>query len=94
MNRIVHNADASRYELYVDDTLASIAEYRRVGSRLIFDHTETDRAFRGRGLAAELVEWAMNDVRERRLSVVPRCWFVRQFLDEHPEYREIVDVAA
>jgi predicted GNAT family acetyltransferase len=94
MSRVVHNADESRYELFVDDKLASIAEYRRVGSRMIFHHTETATAFRGRGLAAELVEWAMTDVREQKLSVVPQCWFVRDFLDDHPEFQELVDAAA
>jgi predicted GNAT family acetyltransferase len=90
MARIVHNADKSRYELFVDDELATVAEYRRSGSRMIFHHTETAGAFRGRGLAAELVEWALNDVREQKLSVVPQCWFVRDFVDDHPEYQELV----
>lgn len=94
MRRIIHNADRSRYELYEDDTLASFAEYRPFDDRLIFHHTETAREFRGRGLAAELVEWALEDVRERNLKVVPRCWFVEEFIDDHPEYRDLVDEAA
>ena len=90
MDRIVHNEPANRYELFVDGELASIAEYRRSGDRLVFHHTETGHAFRGRGLAAQVVEFAMNDVRDKELTVVPRCWFVRQFLDDHPEYREVL----
>lgn len=94
MNQIVHNAEANRYELYCEGELASLAEYRRAGSRMIFDHTETRPQFQGRGLAAEVVEYAMKDVRERELTVVPQCWFVRQFIDEHPEYGDLLDTAA
>ena len=93
MNRICHNADEKRYELFVDDKLASIAEYRLAGDRIVFSHTETATEYRGRGLAAELVEWALNDVRKQGLTVVPRCWFVAEFLDDHPEYRDLVAAA-
>lgn len=93
MSHIVHNTDAGRYELYVNDELASISEYRRSGSRMVFHHTETRDRFRGRGLAAELVEWAMNDVREQNITVVPSCWFVRDFLRDHPEYQDLVAAA-
>ena len=88
---IVHNEPAERYELFLDGRLASIAEYHRRGDRLFFDHTETDRRFRGRGLADRLVDAALKDVRARGdLSVVPRCWFVADFVQGHPEYRDLV----
>lgn len=90
MTRIGHNAVTKQYELYVDDELASIAEYRLAEDRVVFFHTETRPEFRGRGLAAELVEWALNDVRKRGLTVVPRCWFVADFVDDHPEFRDLV----
>ena len=88
--KIVHNAEASRYELFVEDQLASIAEYNRRGDQLFFDHTETAIRFRGRGLAERLVRAALDDVRKQGLGVVPRCWFVAEFVQEHPEYRDLV----
>ncbi len=90
MTRITHNTEQSRYELFADDTLASVADYRIEGDRVVIFHTETADEFRGRGLAAELVEWALNDVRDRGLSVVPQCWFVADFIDDHPEYKDLV----
>jgi predicted GNAT family acetyltransferase len=89
--RIVHNTERQRYELFEDETLASVVEYRPAGDRIVFDHTETARTFRGRGLAAVLVEWALNDVRKRRLSVVPQCSFVADFLEKHPEFEDLRD---
>lgn len=90
MARITHNPDRHRYELFVDDALASFAEYRLDGDSVVIFHTETAGAFRGRGLAAELVEWALNDVREKGQTVVPQCWFVADFIQDHPEYRDLV----
>jgi predicted GNAT family acetyltransferase len=89
-SRVVHNDDASRYELYVEGELASIADYRRQDGALVMHHTETRGAFRGRGLAATLVRGALDDVRERKLRVVPSCWFVADFIEAHPEYADLV----
>lgn len=94
MNRIVHHTDESRYELYVDEELASFADYRTEDDHLDFHHTETAEEFRGRGLAAELVEWALKDVRDRGLKIVASCWFVADFIKDHPEYQELLSPEA
>ncbi len=90
MTRITHNADQNRYELFLNDALASVAEYRLDGEKVVIFHTETSHQFRGRGIAAELVQWTLNDIRERGLTVVPDCWFVADFINAHPEYRDLV----
>ena len=52
-------------------------------------HTETPPAARGRGLASQLVQGALDNARSRGLKVVPVCWFVRDYLVKHPEYRDL-----
>lgn len=94
MSRVIHNSAESRYELYLDDQLVSVADYRAEDDHLVFDHTETEPNFRGRGLAAALVEWALNDVRKRGLKVVPQCWFVADFIEARPEYKDLLSPAA
>jgi predicted GNAT family acetyltransferase len=88
--RVVRNDDANRYELYVNAELASIADYRRTGGTLDIHHTETRDGFRGRGLAALLIRNVLDDVRERRLTVVPSCWFVADLIEANPEYADLV----
>ena len=88
--RMVHNTGRQRYELFVGSDLASIAEYTDVGDALVFDHTETNSRFRGRGLAAKVVAFALDDVREQGRSIVPACWFVADFVDDHPEYSDLL----
>jgi predicted GNAT family acetyltransferase len=88
--QMVRNDDAERYELWVGGELASLADYRRRGDVLEMHHTETRDAFRGQGLAAQLVRGALDDVRERGLKIVPSCWFVADFIDANGGYADLV----
>ena len=40
--------------------------------------------------AAQLVRYALDDVRRSGRPVVATCWYVADFIDEHPEYRDLV----
>ncbi|MEY2588917.1 MAG: uncharacterized protein QOJ67_901 [Acidimicrobiaceae bacterium] len=92
-NAVRHNAEASRYELYVDGELAGIAEYMITGDRIVFPHTEIDPSRRGQGLGAELVRGALDDVKPTGRAVVPRCWYVAEFIDANPEYQPLLKTA-
>lgn len=83
------NTARSRYELIVDEQVIGIADYRIDGDQVIFPHTEILAHLRGRGYGARLVQGALDDVRAAGRTVVARCWFVAQFLDEHPEYADL-----
>ncbi len=88
--RIVHNEGANRYELQVRGEVASLAAYRREGSTLVFDHTETLPAYGGRGFARKLVTEALEDVRRNGLQIVPRCWFVADIVESDPSYTDLL----
>ena len=92
-NEVRHNIEASRYELYVDGALTGIADYRIDGDRIVFPHTEIKASQRGNGLGAVLVRGALEDVLPSGRTVVPRCWYVAEFIDEHPEYQGLVATA-
>jgi predicted GNAT family acetyltransferase len=89
---VVRNDDLARYEIRVDGNVVGFSEYRpRPGNRQVFVHTEIDPEYRGQDLAALLVEGALDDSRRLGYTVVPVCPFVRRFIDEHPEYADLVD---
>ena len=88
--RVENNPAESRYELYVDGKVAGIADYAVQGDRIVFPHTEIDPAKRGNGLGAMLVRGALDDVRGSGRAVVPTCWFVAAFIDEHAEYADLL----
>jgi predicted GNAT family acetyltransferase len=87
---VVHDADGSRYEYVEDGRVLAIADYRRVGEQVVMHHTETRASHRGRGIGETLVAGALDDVRAHDLRVVPTCWFVAEFIDTHPEYRDLL----
>ena len=84
------NADRGRYELTVDGELAGISDYRDRGGRRIFVHTEVDPAFSGRGLGNRLAAGVLDDAASRSIRVVPRCPFIRAYIERHPEYRRLI----
>jgi uncharacterized protein len=85
-----NNVDFSRYELLIDERVVGWADYAVAGTRVHFPHTEIDPPLRGQGLAAVLVKAALDDVRAAGRTVVPQCWYVADFIDEHPEYRDLL----
>ena len=83
------NAARSRFELDADGVTVFM-NYRLAGNVMSLDHTETPVEARGRGLASQLTQGVLAAARSRRLKIVPRCPFVRAYLDKHPEYRDLV----
>ena len=85
-HEITHEPDGNRYVLRIGGELAAIIDYRIAGNNISFTRTFTVPRRRGQGLAAEVTEFAVNDVEatsERR--VVPMCGYVGEWFDKHPE---------
>jgi uncharacterized protein len=91
---VADNPAASRYEIRVGDDLAGFAEYRVRPGRIVMTHTEIDPSFEGRGLGSALATGALDDLRRRHLSVTPSCPFIATFIDEHPDYADLVAPAS
>ena len=87
---VVRNDERSRYDIVVDDHVVGHSDYRIDGDRQVFVHTEIDPAYRGRDLADHLVRAALDDARDTGMRVVPQCPFVADFIEEHPEYADLV----
>lgn len=84
-----HNEDKRRYEILVDDVVVGIADVDVEGETMVFPHTQIDPSMRGRGLGERLVRDALDDARERGFKVIGSCWFVRDFIRDHPEYADL-----
>jgi len=81
-----HEPDAHRYTMRVDGETVSVLEYQDHGIGTVMHHTVTMPPARGKGYAAELVEFAVNDVESNeRGPITPTCWYVAEWFDRHPE---------
>ncbi len=45
---------------------------------------------RNQGLGEVLVRGALDDVLARGGTVVAQCWYVAEFIDQHPEYADLL----
>ena len=84
------NAAEQRYELVDGDAVVALADYRDQGTVRVLPHVETDPAHRGQGLAGQVVAFALEDIRAQGMTVVPACPFAAQYVNEHPEYQDLV----
>lgn len=57
---------------------------------LVMPHTEVDEDRRGQGLGGELIQGALDDIRARGERIVAECPAVRRFVDDHPEYQDLL----
>ena len=83
-----NNAALNRFELAIGDAIA-YANYRITGDKVIITHTETPPALRGRGIASQLMQGALELIRADSRKVVAGCSFVADYLAQHPETREL-----
>ena len=91
MKQLSHEPDAQRYVLRIDDTIVALADYNVNGNQISFHHTFTNPNFRNKGYAAEVVQFAVDDVEKNTTyRVVPMCWYVADWFDDHSDKRELL----
>lgn len=95
--RLVHDDDRDRYEAIRGGAVLGVLQYgdeeqpddegspvRDLRSTVVApEHS-------GQGIASALVRFALDDVRASDLRILPTCWFVRGWIQRHPEYRDLL----
>jgi uncharacterized protein len=89
-DNVTDHPEQARFEIRQDGELAGFVRYRKDGDEITFLHTETDRRFRGQGVAGRLVQSVLDQVAKEGLAVIPRCPYVRDWIEDHPDYAELV----
>ena len=88
---VTDNPTKSRYELRDDDRLLGFTEYHERGDGvLVFPHTVITEPKRGAGYGGTLVRAALDDVRAKGRTIVADCPFVKRFVEEHPDYQDLL----
>jgi predicted GNAT family acetyltransferase len=78
-----------RFELERDGHVATL-QYTVAGPVLALLHTEIPEALRGSGIASTLAQTAFDWARANHMKVDVVCPFVAAFLENHPEYSDLV----
>jgi uncharacterized protein len=83
------NPTRHRFELEVEGGVAFASYHLSDGVLAIF-HTGVPLGLRDRGIGSRLAKGVLDEARRRGLKVVPRCSFVRTFINQNPEYQDLV----
>lgn len=86
---VQRNDALSRFEITIDGSTA-IAEYQYRGDTMVLPHTLVPPSLRGRGLAGLLIEAALQAARKEGRKVDPQCSFAAKFIEQHPEFQDLV----
>jgi len=91
---IVQNREEeTRGAYFIELEGKKIAEmtYSKAGTdRIIIDHTEVDDNFRNQGMGEKLVKKAVDDARNKKISIVPLCPFARAIFRRHDEFSDVL----
>jgi uncharacterized protein len=74
----------------VDGTAAGFLAYHREANVVSFTEIETDLDRAGQGLGVMLVRKALDAAATDGMSVLPACPFVRDIIQRHPRYVDLV----
>jgi uncharacterized protein len=87
---VIDVPDRGRFEIRLGDRVVGLASYHVENGTMALPHTEVDPSVGGRGLGSALVAGVLTAARERGLTVLPYCSFVRHYIEQHPEVLDLV----
>lgn len=87
---IEHDESRSRYLGRIDGEVASSLDYADDGAVVSMVRTFTNPRFRGRGLAAEITEHAVDEAEASGRRVRAMCWYVAEWFESHPDRRHLL----
>jgi predicted GNAT family acetyltransferase len=87
---VEHDLASHRFTVTGSGGTAVLA-YAPAGSHILeLYSTYVPPADRGRGIAARLVQAAVEYARSEDLRIIPSCWYVAVWLRRHPEHADLV----
>lgn len=85
---IGHDVAMNRFQTTVDGHTARL-DYQRDGEVVEMVSVVVPPPVEGRGIASVLTKSALDWARSEQLRVVPRCPYVRQWIQRHPDYLDL-----
>ncbi|MGB3375768.1 MAG: GNAT family N-acetyltransferase [Microbacterium sp.] len=82
-------ADRSVYSATIAGHEIATVLYREESDRIVVLSTDVEPAFRGRGIAGDLIADALDDIRSRGMRVSPVCAVVAAFMASDLQYSDL-----
>lgn len=88
--KVRHEPPAKRFAVRLDNKIAYLSYEERGNNVLDYAHTYVPDEYRKRGIASAITRYALDWAREKGYSIIPSCSFVEDYINNNPEYRDIV----
>ena len=85
---IHHDVERHRFETEVDGHVGYV-EYALGGGVMSINHTIVPGAIGGRGIAAKLVQAAVDFAQAEGLKIDPQCSYAEAWMRRHPQYDDL-----
>ncbi len=83
--------ERSRYEACIGERVVGYSDYELSDRVIAFTHARVEPAYGGQGIASQLARASLDDVRREGVrSVRPVCSFYAWYIEQHPEYADLV----
>jgi predicted GNAT family acetyltransferase len=83
------NPGKKRFELQVNEYTA-ILEYIKTADKIFLTHTEVPSELEGQGVGSKLVKNVLEEIKGGKLTLIPLCPFVANYIKKHPEWKDLV----
>jgi uncharacterized protein len=87
------NITARLYEALIAGQVVGTLAYEQVGGRIALTHSYVDPEQRNHGIASSLARFALEDLRDSQSRAGVYCGFVADYVQEHPEYEDSVEIS-
>ncbi|MBD3582368.1 GNAT family N-acetyltransferase [Flavobacterium selenitireducens] len=84
------NEAQSQFELHLKDDAVAFVEYADKDDKIYLTHTEVPQSHRGQGIAQQLVERTLSEIKQQGKTLVPLCSFVSKYVDNHSEWHPLL----
>lgn len=66
-------------------------EYRWLKGSIVLMHTLVPASNRLKGAGSKLVKYVLDYARTQNLKIIVYCPFVAKYINDHPEYKDLID---
>lgn len=87
---IHNNKKHFRFELILEDGNIAYLSYRWKKGDMLLMSTFVPTEYRGKGIAAQLTEAALQHAKDNTLKVQVFCPFIQMYMDKHPEHKGLL----
>ena len=90
MLSVEHHPALGKFSAIIEGEEAYLLYHPAGDGVLDYVSTFVPEPLRGRGIASTVVRCALDYAKTQRCRVIPSCWFVKRYVDRHPEYLDLV----